>query len=67
MDKQTELQTEEVSFSADTDALEKKIGHAFKDQRLLREALTHSTYAHEMKQKRKEPYVCNERLEFLGF
>ncbi len=66
MDKQTELQTEEVSFSADTDALEKKIGHTFKDKRLLREALTHSTYAHEMKQKRKEPYVCNERLEFLG-
>ena len=56
----------DVSFSADTEALEKRIGHAFVDRQLLREALTHSTFAHEMKQKRKEPYVCNERLEFLG-
>ena len=39
---------------------EKKIGYTFKDKSLLRNALTHSSYANE--------YKCanNERLEFLG-
>lgn len=55
-----------LSFSADTEPLERRIGHTFSNRRLLREALTHSTYAHEMKQKKKEPVPCNERLEFLG-
>lgn len=56
----------ESTSSADAERLERRIGHAFKDRGLLREALTHSTYAHEMKQKKKEPCACNERLEFLG-
>ena len=56
----------ETQFIKDTDELEALIGHTFTDRRLLREALTHSTYAHEMKQKRRESYPCNERLEFLG-
>lgn len=66
MEKEFESTNADMSFSADTEALEKRIGHTFTDRQLLREALTHSTYAHEMKQKRKEPCVCNERLEFLG-
>ncbi len=46
-------------------ALEEKIGHKFKDKELVLTALTHSSYANEMKTKKLEvPY--NERLEFLG-
>ena len=56
----------EPVFRVDTDPLEARIGHVFADHRLLKEALTHSTYAHEMKQKHREPIPCNERLEFLG-
>lgn len=56
----------DVSFLADTHTLEKRIGHVFQNRDLLSEALTHSTYAHEMKQRRKENYPCNERMEFLG-
>ena len=41
--------------------LEKRIGHAFKDRALLREALTHGS-VHEG-QKRRRDY---DRLEFLG-
>ncbi|MBR1471117.1 MAG: ribonuclease III [Lachnospiraceae bacterium] len=43
--------------------LQQRIGYAFKDQTLLRTALTHSSYAHERKINKIE---CNERLEFLG-
>jgi ribonuclease-3 len=43
--------------------LEKAIGHQFADIRLLREALTHSTYAYE---RRNDQVTDNERLEFLG-
>ncbi|MBQ9112838.1 MAG: ribonuclease III [Clostridia bacterium] len=50
---------------ADISILEKKIGYTFKNKELLKEALTHSSYAHEL--KTKKIYVeCNERLEFLG-
>lgn len=45
--------------------LENAIGYKFKDVGLLREALTHSSYANELKAKRKS-VRCNERLEFLG-
>lgn len=41
--------------------LMKKIGYTFRDESLLRVALTHSSYANE---KRLKEY--NERLEFLG-
>lgn len=44
------------------EALEKKIGHSFKDKSLLKLALTHSSYANEC----GNPSRCNERLEFLG-
>ena len=49
----------------DLSILEKNIGHVFSDKSILCEALTHSSYANELKSKKKEA-VCNERLEFLG-
>lgn len=42
--------------------LEKKINYNFKDKELLKNALTHKTYAFEA----KTPVEYNERLEFLG-
>ncbi len=42
---------------------QKIIGYQFKNQGLLTEALTHSSYANEHKNKKIK---CNERLEFLG-
>lgn len=44
-------------------ALQESIGYSFKDPQLLMEALTHSSYANEIKHKK---VVHNERLEFLG-
>ena len=49
----------------DIGLLEKAIGYTFKDKKLLTEALTHSSYAHELRTKKVE-VACNERLEFLG-
>lgn len=43
--------------------LEKKIGYDFSDKLLLRQALTHSSYANEQKINKYNDY---ERLEFLG-
>ncbi len=43
--------------------LEKKIGYIFKNQALLQQALTHSSYSNEDKRPGSENY---ERLEFLG-
>ena len=45
--------------------LEERIGYRFQNRDLLREALTHSSYANECKAK-KVRIECNERLEFLG-
>lgn len=42
---------------------EKVIGYTFKNKELLETALTHSSYANEVKNRRREN---NERLEFLG-
>lgn len=44
------------------EALEEKIDYTFKNKELLKNALTHKTYAFEA----KEPIEYNERLEFLG-
>lgn len=46
-------------------SLEAKIGYQFKNQDILTEALTHSSYANELNQ-RNIPTRSNERLEFLG-
>ena len=43
--------------------LEQKIGYSFQDKRLLRQALTHSSFANEQKINKYDDY---ERLEFLG-
>jgi ribonuclease-3 len=51
--------------NTDITLLEGAIGYTFKDKRILKEALTHSSYAHELKSKRID-VSCNERLEFLG-
>lgn len=40
--------------------LQKKLGYTFTDEKLLRRALTHSSYANEKR------CASNERLEFLG-
>ena len=43
--------------------LQKNIGYEFKQEALLRQAVTHSSYAHE---KNLKGLMDNERLEFLG-
>ena len=43
--------------------LQETIGYEFKDRALLKQALTHSSYANEHKMDHSH---CNERLEFLG-
>ena len=45
------------------DQLEQKIGYRFRNKKLLRQALTHSSYANK---KKLGKLGCNERLEFLG-
>ncbi len=42
---------------------EQKLGYSFRNKSLLKNALTHSSYANE---HRREGAVSNERLEFLG-
>lgn len=46
-----------------TKTLQEKIGYQFYDEKLLRQALTHSSYANERKINKCKDY---ERLEFLG-
>ena len=48
-----------------TNLLEERIGYIFNDKQLLEVALTHSSYANELKAK-GETVMYNERLEFLG-
>ena len=47
----------------DLNGLEEAIGYKFKDKGLLKQALTHSSYANEQKINKSGDY---ERLEFLG-
>ena len=47
----------------DLNALQNRMGYSFKDESLLRHALSHSSYANE---HRNEVPGSNERLEFLG-
>ena len=51
--------------NTDLSVLEKAIGYRFDNIEILKEALTHSSYANELKAKKKS-VRCNERLEFLG-
>ncbi len=52
-------------FSVKARELESRIQYRFSDREILRLALTHSSYANEIKAKNKH-MLCNERLEFLG-
>jgi ribonuclease-3 len=52
-----------VSSSKDLISLEQSIGYTFKKKSLLKESLTHKSYAHEISKERSS---FNERLEFLG-
>ena len=53
----------EVVMSQQLEELQEKIEYHFTDEKLLRNALTHSSYANE----KHWPYEKNnERLEFLG-
>jgi ribonuclease III, bacterial len=45
--------------------LEKTIDYTFKNKKIINKALTHSSYANEMKHKIPD-VECNERMEFLG-
>lgn len=48
---------------ADLPILEQRLGHTFKDQDIITQALTHRSYLNE---HADFPYAHNERLEFLG-
>ena len=51
------------------DSLQSVLGHRFSDPDLLRQALTHSSLAHEKQDQHEIPaseHADNERLEFLG-
>ncbi len=52
-----------VKIAGKQEELESKIGYFFKDKELLKQALTHSSYANERKSGGLGDY---ERLEFLG-
>ncbi len=54
-----------VNFDPKLDRLEQKIGYTFKNINHLKEAMTHSSYANELRQKNVR-IQSNERLEFLG-
>ena len=53
------------AFPRPCGGLERKICYRFNDKELLKLALTHSSYANELKAK-DDRYACNERLEFFG-
>ncbi|MBI5675132.1 MAG: ribonuclease III [Nitrospirae bacterium] len=52
-----------ASFSKSIAPLEVSIGYTFRKKSLLKEAVTHKSFAHE---KHKENILFNERMEFLG-
>ncbi|MBI5099289.1 MAG: ribonuclease III [Nitrospirae bacterium] len=52
-----------VSSSKNIADLENNLGYTFKKKSLLKEAITHKSYAHE---KQKGSLSFNERMEFLG-
>jgi len=52
-----------ASSSEDLSSLELALGYNFRKKSLLKEALTHKSYAHE---HALAPFAYNERMEFLG-
>jgi ribonuclease-3 len=61
--KTTDLTSSKTSAMTSPATIEQAIGYVFKDQHLLKEALTHRSYYHENPSKAKQ---FNERIEFLG-
>jgi ribonuclease-3 len=51
---------------AELEALESAIGHCFRDQDILRRALTHKSHVHEKSAAGEAGLNDNEQLEFLG-
>ena len=49
--------------SKDLSSLENSVGHKFKKKSLLKEAITHKSFAHE---QQNPDHLYNERMEFLG-
>ncbi len=56
---------ETAALPRSCEKLERKIGYVFQNKNLLKLALTHSSYANELKAKGMR-HECNERLEFFG-
>lgn len=54
-----------MAIGRDFSELENALGYSFKDISLIETALTHTSYANELKSKGIS-YKSNERLEFLG-
>ena len=52
-----------ISVKYTLEELEKRIGYTFREKKLMRQALTNSSFANEQKINKLEDY---ERLEFLG-
>lgn len=46
--------------------LEQRIGYTFRDKEIIEKALTHSSYANELRARGREDIKSYERLEFLG-
>lgn len=59
------MTSECVGLPLDISLLEERIGYVFKKRDLIVTALTHSSFANELKSKGAK-HECNERLEFLG-
>ncbi len=52
----------DASLLKNLNKLETTLGHSFKDSSLLKQAITHKSYAHE----NKKTLLFNERMEFMG-
>lgn len=52
-----------VSSSRNLSDLENSLGYRFKNKSLIKEAVTHKSFAHE---QQKKNIIYNERMEFLG-
>jgi ribonuclease-3 len=51
-----------VPMSSNLEDFQRRLGHAFADGELLRQAMTHASFGHEKRQRLPD----NQRLEFLG-
>lgn len=62
----TEKTTAAVPSDESIEAIERAVGYHFSDRTLLREALSHRSWASEARNSQNAAYPSNERLEFLG-